>query len=94
METNSVLIDLENVTPSKLDLLNKEWIRVLLFVGKNQTKLPLTPVKAIQKPGSRAPHIEMSGTGHNALDFHIAFYIGRLAAQEDGTRLAYSDEAQ
>ncbi|MBQ6140156.1 MAG: hypothetical protein IJI54_02635 [Kiritimatiellae bacterium] len=79
MKTNYVLIDFENVTPDNLDLLDQEWIRVLLFVGKNQTKLPFPMVKAIQKLGSRAEYVEMTGTGHNALDFHIAFYIGRIS---------------
>ncbi len=82
MKTNYVLIDFENVVPDNLELLNHEWIRVRLFVGKNQTKLPFPLVKAIQKLGSRAEYVEMSGTGHNALDFHIAFYIGRISATD------------
>ncbi len=82
MRINYVLIDFENVSPENLDLLDQEWIRVFLFVGKNQTKLPFTMVKAIQKLGSRAEYVEMAGTGHNALDFHIAFYIGRISATD------------
>ncbi len=30
--------------------------------------------------GNGARYIEMAGTGHNALDFHIAYYIGHIAA--------------
>ncbi len=82
MKTNYILIDLENVIPENLELLEQDWIKVLLFVGKNQTKLPVSVVKAVQRLGTRAEYIEMSGTGHNALDFHIAFYIGRIAALE------------
>ena len=82
MKTNYVLIDLENVIPENLELLAHDWIKVLLFVGKSQTKLPISLVKAVQRLGSRAEYIEMSGAGHNALDFHIAFYIGRIAASE------------
>ena len=82
MKTNYVLIDFENVTPDNLDLLDQEWIRVFLFVGKNQTKLPFPMVKAIQKLGSRAEYVEMTGAGHNALDFHIAFYIGHISAAD------------
>lgn len=82
MRINYVLIDFENVSPENLDLLDQEWIRVFLFVGKNQTKLPFSMVKSIQKLGSRAEYVEMSGTGHNALDFHIAFYIGRISATD------------
>ena len=82
MKNNYVLIDFENVAPDNLDLLDQEWIRVLVFVGKNQTKLPFPMVKAIQKLGSRAEYVEMTGTGHNALDFHIAFYIGRISVTD------------
>jgi len=82
MKINYVLIDFENVAPDNLDLLDQEWIRVLVFVGKNQTKLPFPLAKAIQKLGSRAEYVEMAGTGHNALDFHIAFYIGRISATD------------
>lgn len=79
MKINYVLIDMENVSPENIALLDQEWIRVFLFVGKNQTKLPFAIVKDIQRLGSRAKYIEMAGTGHNALDFHIAYYIGRIA---------------
>ena len=82
MKNNYVLIDFENVVPNNLELLDQEWIKVLLFVGKNQTKLSFAVVKAIQKLGMRAQYIEMMGTGHNALDFHIAFYIGRISATD------------
>jgi hypothetical protein len=34
--------------------------------------------------GRRARYIEISGKGCNALDFHIAYYIGRIAAEEPG----------
>jgi hypothetical protein len=30
--------------------------------------------------GERGQYIKVSGNGRNALDFHIAFYIGRLAS--------------
>ena len=82
MRNNYVLIDFENVVPDNLELLDQEWIKVLLFVGKNQTKLPFALVKVVQKLGTRAQYIEMMGTGHNALAFHIAFYIGRISATD------------
>ena len=82
MKNNYIMIDMENVVPDNLELLDHEWVKVFLFVGKNQTKLPISMVKAVQRLGSRAQYVEMSGTGHNALDFHIAFYIGRIAATD------------
>lgn len=35
--------------------------------------------------GDRAQYVKLSGSGPNALDFHIAFYIGQIAAQDPTT---------
>jgi hypothetical protein len=31
--------------------------------------------------GERGEYIKVAGAGRNALDFHIAYYIGRIASQ-------------
>jgi hypothetical protein len=36
----------------------------------------------MQKLGGRAQYIKIAGNGNNALDFHIAYYIGKLAAED------------
>ncbi|ABX06047.1 MAG TPA: hypothetical protein DEF47_12090 [Herpetosiphon sp.] len=82
MRTNFVLIDYENVQPATIESLNHEHIKLLIFVGANQTKVPIEIAVALQQLGSRASYVKISGNGSNALDFHIAFYIGQLAAQE------------
>ncbi|MCA0352518.1 MAG: hypothetical protein LCH85_11040 [Chloroflexi bacterium] len=82
MRTNFVLIDYENVQPATIESLNHEHIKLLIFVGANQTKVPIEIAVALQQLGSRASYIQISGNGSNALDFHIAFYIGQLTAQE------------
>lgn len=81
MRTNFILVDLENVQPESLETLNNEHFRVVVFVGANQTKLSFPLAEAIQRFGSRAEYVKISGSGHNALDFHIAFYIGQFAAE-------------
>ena len=45
---------MEKVSLENIELLDQEWIRVFLSVGKNQTKLPFAIVKDIQRLGSRA----------------------------------------
>ena len=82
MRTNYVLIDYENVQPEVLPGLDADHFKVLLFVGANQAKLSFDIVSAMQKLGTRAEYIKIAGNGSNALDFHIAFYIGHLAAQD------------
>lgn len=82
MRTNYVLIDFENVQPDSVGLLDSEQFKVLVFVGANQSKLSFHIASAIQKLGNQAEYIKISGNGSNALDFHIAYYIGKLAASD------------
>lgn len=82
MSNHIVLIDFENVQPESLQLLASERFRVLVFVGANQSKLPFETVEAMQKLGVRAEYVKIAGNGSNALDFHIAYYLGTLAAVE------------
>ena len=79
MRTNYVLIDLENLQPDSLLGLDADHFRVIVFVGANQTKIPYELAEALQKLGGKAQYIKISGNGNNALDFHIAYYIGKLA---------------
>jgi hypothetical protein len=82
MRANHVLIDYENVQPKNLSLLEQEHFRVKLIIGSNQTKIPVELASAMQTLGSRAEYIRISGSGPDALDFHIAYYIGRIASSE------------
>jgi PIN domain len=82
VRTNVVLIDFESVQPVSLAALEQDHYRVMVFVGATQAKLPFEVVSAIQRMGDRAEYVKISGAGPNALDFHIAFYIGQLASQD------------
>lgn len=83
MRTNYILIDYENVQPKAVSGLDADHFKVFLFVGANQNKLPYELTTALHKLGNhRAEYIKMGGNGTNTLDFHIAFYIGQLAAQD------------
>ena len=82
MRTNYVLIDYENVQPEALSVLDQDHFKVIVFVGASQTKVSFESAAALQRMGSKAEYVKISGTGSNALDFHIAFYIGQLATQD------------
>ncbi len=82
MATNYVLIDYENVHPKNLELLLEHPFRVFVFVGENQAKIPFDLADSMQLLGKDAKYIKIAGSGQNALDFHIAYYIGELAARE------------
>lgn len=85
MRPNFVLIDLESVQPAALVFLSPEYFRVKVFVGATQSKVSFELATAMQQMGARAEYIKIAGVGKNALDFHIAYYIGRIAAQQPET---------
>ncbi len=82
MQTNYVLIDYENVQPKNLDLLAGHAFEVRVFVGGNQTKIAFDFASAMQRMGAHASYVRISGSGKNALDFHIAYYLGELTTTD------------
>ena len=84
MRTNFVLIDSENVKPDNIAKLKHQQFRVFVFVGANMKRLDFPVVDAVQSLGSNGKYVQISGNGPSALDFHIAFYIGKLSAEHPG----------
>lgn len=80
--TNYVLIDYENVQPTDLALLREGPFKVKVFLGANQAKIPVALAAALQGLGSSAEYVLLEASGSNALDFHIAYYVGMLTVQE------------
>lgn len=79
---NYVLIDHENVQPTDLGLLDRADIRLWVFVGAGQAKLSSELAIQMQAMRERADYVRICGNGPNALDFHIAFYIGQLSGND------------
>jgi hypothetical protein len=76
IRTKLLLVDYENVHRIDLSVLDESYIAVI-FVGANQN-----PPKAARKSAtahrfSRVEFQKVEGAGKNALDFHIAFHLGR-----------------
>jgi hypothetical protein len=83
MRTNYVLVDYENVQPKSLAaLVGDQPFKVLMFVGASQTKVSFEVAECMQALGGNACYIKISGNGSNALDFHVAYYIGRIACED------------
>jgi hypothetical protein len=79
-----VLIDYENVSPTELIWPGDTPIKVMLFLGANQTKIPIKLATAMHALGENAEYVHLQSNAANALDFHIAYYIGRLSANDPG----------
>lgn len=82
MKTHYVLIDYENVHVKSLALLKGEHFRVQVFLGPKNLKLHRELVFAMQAFGDRGQYIVLEAGGKDALDFHIAYYLGVLAAAD------------
>jgi len=83
IRTNYVLVDYENVQPKSLmALAGDQPFKVLLFVGASQAKVTFEVAESMQALGSNASYIKISGNGSNALDFHVAYYIGRISCED------------
>ncbi len=74
-----LLVDYENIQAVNLAALPED-IRVTIFVGSSQNNLPFELVRNSQKLGQRLAWFKAEGNGNNALDFHIAYTLGRLMA--------------
>ena len=82
MRTNFILVDFENVQPKDVGLLKGGPFKVKVFLGPNQSKVPVTLAAALQTLGDNAEYVCLETAGNNAVDFHIAYYIGVLSSEE------------
>jgi hypothetical protein len=80
-----LLVDYENVGQVELDTI-PNGVRVLFFFGASQRSVPTTFLRSALKLGERFVPIDIEGRGKNALDFHIAFYLGEYLARAPSAR--------
>jgi len=80
--TKILLVDYENVQNINLEKIPKKDFMVYLFIGESQNKIPFNMVIDAQKFGEKLIWIKIDGNGSNALDFHIAFYLGNMANEK------------
>lgn len=79
MPKRILFVDLENVQKVDLSRIPGE-VHITVFYGVTQKKLPEKLVVQAQPLGSRLVWKKISGQGPNALDFHIAYYLGQELA--------------
>jgi hypothetical protein len=82
MKNNYILIDYENVHDIDLDCIQDKGFFIKIFIGTNQTKVPIDLVLKSQKLGNKFEWIQINGSGKNALDFHITFVLGQLTQKD------------
>lgn len=85
-------IDFENVQDVNVKYI-KETTKVKIIVGQDQKNVPFDLVAKTQKFGDSVEWIKVEGKGKNALDFFIAFYLGKASATEkDKKFIIYSKD--
>lgn len=78
MNERVLLVDFENVQTLDLSKLADDFC-IMIFVGNTQKSIPFELVIGMQRFGDRLSWIKIDGNGRNALDFHIAYYLGRMS---------------
>lgn len=75
------MVDYENVQNIDLNNLQNTDVLIMIFHGENQkfTGDFMNSVLALGK--EKVVMVKISGNGKNALDFHIAYYIGKLVKE-------------
>jgi hypothetical protein len=83
---NTILfIDYENITQIRLSCIQRPNLKIFIFVGCAQTKIPFELVREAHQLGATVEWIGVEGIGPNTLDFHIVFYLGQLSLQAPNT---------
>lgn len=80
-----VLVDFENVHPAfdQLAAFAPDFTKVWLFHGPNQMRM----LEKLMPPHELVVRVPLSKTGPNALDFHLTFYLGYVAAKHPSADL-------
>ena len=75
-----ILIDFENTRPepTQLNALSPEDCHIWLFLGALQQKsLSVDLCEALCRFGQQVHFVRISRLGKNALDFYLAYYLGK-----------------
>lgn len=92
-EKTILLIDYENIHKIELAKIKQQDINIKIFVGQAQNKIPFDLVQAAQQFDNPVEWIKIKGSGSNALDFYIAFYLGQYFKNtKKGTFLVLSKD--
>lgn len=79
---NHVFVDFENVHEIDLAVIGKKAVTFTLLVGSRQTKLDISLVEKLFEHAAAVQLVRLTSAGKNALDFTLAYYVGRAVAAD------------
>src|SRR6266705_1756357 len=79
---NYVFVDFENVHTVDLAVIGSQAVSFTLLVGPRQTKLDASLVEKLFEHAVSVQLVRLTSSGRNALDFTLAYYVGRAVAAD------------
>src|SRR4051812_15924519 len=76
---NHIFVDYENVHEVDHSLIGKQSVHLTLLLGSTQTKLDTALVERLMKHPDSVDLVRLNSSGKNALDFALAYYLGKAA---------------
>jgi hypothetical protein len=76
---NHVFVDFENVHEVDLAIIGTKAVSFTLLLGARQTKLDAELVEKLLEHAASVHLVRLTTSGRNALDFALAYYLGRAA---------------
>lgn len=81
---NHVFVDYENVHAVDPAIIGSKTVHVTLLLGAKNTKLDATVVEKLLQHAATVELIRLTSSGRNALDFTLAYYLGRAVLADPG----------
>ena len=79
---NHVFVDFENVHQVDASVIGAKSVNFTLLLGAKQTKLDAALVEKLMEHAASGQLIRLASSGKNALDFTLAFYVGRTVSAD------------
>jgi uncharacterized LabA/DUF88 family protein len=84
MSQKFLLVDFENIQQVDLSKFDTAY-KIIIFIGINQKSIATSLVMKNQHLGSRLEWKQVDGNGKNALDFYIAYELGKIFVKDPQT---------
>ncbi len=81
---NHVFVDFENVHEVDLSIIGTKAVSLTLLLGANQNRLDAELVEKMLEHSASVQLIRLTSSGKNALDFALAYYVGRAVSDNPG----------
>ncbi|MEN9677578.1 MAG: hypothetical protein RIS76_3474 [Verrucomicrobiota bacterium] len=77
-----VFVDFENVHRVDPSVFGTQGVCFTLLLGAHQTKLDVALVEKLMEYAASVQLVRLTSSGKNALDFSLAYYVGRAAVTD------------